>query len=289
MRTRWTLSAIGVAGLLSCSALAAAQPALPAALREMVETERDFARTALVKGIRDAFLEFFADDSIAFTPGVVSAKERLRSRPAQPASVQELKWEPRAGDVSASGDLGWLTGPATFVNHAAANPGPQYSNYLSIWRRQPDGRWRVLIDFGIQVPQPATFEPGFVRFRFDDRYHGSEDGSAAAGTLMVADRELNAAVARGAALAYSARLAPAARLNRDGIAPIIGPAAIGDWLGRNTPALAPHTTASFASQAGDLGYTYGTYEASEEKGAYVRIWTRDRSGRWWIVAEVMKR
>ncbi len=65
-----------VAGILiSWAAVAAAQPGLPESLRTMVETEREFARTALVKGVRDAFLEFFADDSIAFTPGVVSAKE----------------------------------------------------------------------------------------------------------------------------------------------------------------------------------------------------------------------
>ncbi len=282
-------SAAAVVVSIVCAA-AAAQAELPADLRAMVETEREFARTALVKGVRDAFLEFFADDSIAFTPEPVSAPARLRGRPAQPASVQELTWEPRVGDAASSGDIGWLTGPATLINHAAPNPAPQYSNYLSIWRKQADGRWRVFIDFGIDVPRPAAYEPGFTRFRFDDRYQGSEGGTAAAGTLMSADRELNAAVAtEGAARAYTARVAPHARLNRNAVAPIVGPGAIADWLASNTPALTARTTSSGASRAGDMGYTYGTYETSGEKGAYVRIWTRDGAGRWWIVAEVMKR
>ncbi len=292
MRTSHPFRAAAAAVLFSAAALAA-QPVLPADLGAMVETEREFARTALVKGIRDAFLEFFADDAIAFSPEPVSAKERLRSRPAQPPSVLELKWEPRLGDVASSGEIGWLTGPSTFVNRAAAAPAPQYSNYLSIWRKERDGHWRVLIDFGIDVPQPAQYDPGFTRFRFDDRYRGPDQDTAAAGTLLSTDRELNAALAAdGAPRAYAARLAPGARLNRNGVAPIVGAAAIAEWLERNTPALSARTTASFASRAGDLGYTYGIYElkgSEPETGAYLRVWSRDRTARWWIVAEVMKR
>jgi ketosteroid isomerase-like protein len=281
------------AALLFCTVAAAAQPGVPADLAAMVETERDFARTALVKGIRDAFLEFFADDAIAFAPEPVSAKERLRSRPAQPPSALELKWEPRLGDVAASGEIGWLTGPSTFVNRTTSPSAPQYSNYLSVWRKEPDGRWRVFIDFGIDVPGPAQYEPGFTRFRFDNRYRGPDQDAAAAGTLMSADRELNAALEAGnVSRAYAARLAPLGRLNRNGVAPLVGASAIAAWLEANTPALSARTTASFASRAGDLGYAYGTYEAKGDKpesGAYLRVWTRDRSARWWIVAEVMKR
>ena len=39
----------------------------PTGAQAMADTERDFARTAKTKGIRDSFLDFFAEDSIAFT------------------------------------------------------------------------------------------------------------------------------------------------------------------------------------------------------------------------------
>ena len=55
-----------------------AQSKIPPDLAAMAETERAFAKAATVKGWRDAFLEFFADDAIAFANGVTSAKERLR-------------------------------------------------------------------------------------------------------------------------------------------------------------------------------------------------------------------
>ena len=48
--------------------------------------ERAFAHTATLKGTRDAFLDFFADDAIALTPLPASAKERLRGRSSQPFS-----------------------------------------------------------------------------------------------------------------------------------------------------------------------------------------------------------
>ena len=85
-----------------------------------MNAERAFAKAATQKGIRDAFLEFFADDAIAFSPKPVSATERLRSRPSRPFSELELTWEPRTGDVASSGELGWLTGPSTFIDHTTA-------------------------------------------------------------------------------------------------------------------------------------------------------------------------
>ena len=39
---------------------------MPRDLVAMADTERAFAKTATVKGWRDAFLEFFADDAMAF-------------------------------------------------------------------------------------------------------------------------------------------------------------------------------------------------------------------------------
>jgi ketosteroid isomerase-like protein len=176
------------------------------------------------------------------------------------------------------------------VNRAAPKAVTSYSNYLSIWRKEPDGRWRVFIDFGISVPEPARYEPGFTRFPFEDRYRGQQATADAAGALLAADRELNDRIASdGAAAAYKARLTNASRLNREGFVPVVGPSAIAAWLGQHTPRLTARSGSSGASGAGDLGYTYGTYETAGEKpeaGAYVRIWMRNANGRWLVVADV---
>src|ERR1700752_1099687 len=231
---RRTVVLMGVA--LACvTGFVTAQGSVPAELAAMADTERAFAKAATVKGWRDAFLEFFADDAIALGNGVTSAKERLRQQPSTPFSVFELIWEPRLGDIADSGDLGWLTGPSTSINHAAKDSKPGYGCYLSIWRKQADSTWRVFIDVGAGAPEPVAFASRFNRINFGERYVGEKTGKDAGGkSLSDADRDLNDQIGtRGASAAFAGRITPASRIHRPGYAPFTGDDAILKWLGEN--------------------------------------------------------
>src|SRR5260221_4104564 len=100
----------------------AAEP--PTALTAMVEAERAFAKRASEVGIRDSFLEFFADDAVRFADAPGPAKAFFRGMTAQPPALVELTWAPRVGDIAASGEIGYLTGPATRSGHAHPPPAP---------------------------------------------------------------------------------------------------------------------------------------------------------------------
>lgn len=282
-------------GVTALSIAALGQPAaqMPSALESLANAERAFAKTATEKGIRDSFLEFFDENAIAFNPAPVSATARLRSRPARPFSEYELRWEPRTGDVAASGDFGWLTGPSTFIDHTSPTATPQHGNYLSVWRRQSGGPWRVFIDIGSEPPQPVTFAEGFTRFPFPSRYTGGERKAAGAATLLDADKALNARIStEGAAKAYSEVTTNGSRLHRSGFMPSIGTAAIRGWFDANASAMSASTGAADCADSADLGYSYGTYEVrvpSQQKGAYVRVWQRDGSGKWLLVADVVQK
>jgi ketosteroid isomerase-like protein len=279
----------GIAAALFSISIAA-QEAIPPALAAMADTEREFARTATVKGWRDAFLDFFADDAIAFAPDVIKAKDRLHKLPSRPFSELELTWEPRTGDVASSGDLGWLTGPSTSINHTTPEKKPGYGCYLSVWRKQPDGTWRVFIDVGAGSPSPVPFAPGFTRMPLASRYTAGGGREAAEKTLREADRELNAAItSQGSASAFSPRLTSSSRLHRPGTVPTIGQEAIAKWLQENAPSGSAQQTAVEASAAGDFGYSYGRFDMKGVKpssGVYVRLWSRDATGKWWLVADV---
>jgi ketosteroid isomerase-like protein len=200
--------------VFSIAAIAHPPAQRSSALDSLVSAERAFAKTATEKGIRDSFLEYFAEDSIAFNPAPISATARLRSRPGRPFSEYELRWEPRTGDIAASGELGWLTGPSTFIDHTSSTPTPQHGNYLSVWRRQQSGPWRVFIDVGSEPPQAVTFAEGFTRFPLTSRYSGPDGKAAGAGTLLDADETLNARIARdGAPAAYSTVTTSSSRLH----------------------------------------------------------------------------
>ena len=177
------LSAIAAAALVT--AFVTGQEAMPRDLTAMADTERAFAKAATVKGWRDAFLEYFADDALAIGLKATPAKEGLLKQPSTPFSDFELVWEPRLGDVAASGELGWLTGPSIATNHTVKDAKPRYGCYLSLWRKQPDGQWRVLIDVGANAPEAVPFAPGFTRMPFGSavyrrrRQEGSKRGFGA--------------------------------------------------------------------------------------------------------------
>jgi ketosteroid isomerase-like protein len=279
---------------LALSLVALRQPpeSIPASLQSLVEAERAFAQAATQKGIRDSFLEYFAEDAIAFTPLPVSATARLRSRPSRPFSDYELRWEPRTGDVAAGGELGWLTGPSTFTDHTDASAQPQHGNYLSVWRRQAGGPWRVFIDVGSNPPQPVTFAEGFTRFPLPNRYASGAGKGAGEASLLDADKTLNARIVTdGAGTAYAAVTTDASRLHRSGFMPSIGSRAIRAWLDANATGMTPTTGAVGCSDAADLGYSYGTYDLKGTRspaGAYVRVWQRDGRGKWLVVADVVQ-
>ena len=263
---------------------------VPPALVAMADTERAFAKAATVVGWRDAFLEYFADEAISLLPEVARAKDGLRKQPSTPFAVFELIWEPRTGDVAASGDLGWLTGPSTSISRKGTEARTAHGCYLSVWKKQPDGRWRVVIDVGANAPEPVAFAAGFTRTTISDPYKGQDGKTAAEKRLADADRELNEQIAAtGFAKAFDARLAQSSRLHRPGNVPPLGPPAIVKWLEQNAASGTARTIGVESAASGDFGYTHGRFEVREPKasaGAYLRLWNRDAAGRWWVIVDV---
>jgi ketosteroid isomerase-like protein len=59
-------------------------------------------------------------------------------------------------EVARSGDIGYSRGhyQVTWTNQQTRQPTTQYGTYLTVWQKQPDGRWRVLEDFMSPGPAP---------------------------------------------------------------------------------------------------------------------------------------
>lgn len=288
-----TIGALVTAGLMSAVGVGVAQePDGPAAaeLIKMVNTERAFVQRAQETNWRDAFLEFFADGITGFEGEDVKA--RLRSRPAPPKEL-EFWWEPRYGDIAASGELGWLTGPVRTHLPQGSGSKTDFSNYTSIWKRQADGSYKVIQDVGVSIPSLAPFPPGFTRAPVQSRYVGPEGGKTTEPGLRDADSRLTAALCRaGAAEAYADAAAPFARLHRDRVMPIVGREAIAAWSLTQPVWSAGETRFAEVAESGDLGYTLGSFaqpavgEKAAVTGYYLRIWSRDAQGRWHVVVDV---
>src|SRR4030081_2255218 len=73
------------------------------ALRAVVESEQNFARTGVERGIRESFLQFFADDSIIFAPEPKNGKKFYTNYEER---GQKLIWQPIFATVASSSELG---------------------------------------------------------------------------------------------------------------------------------------------------------------------------------------
>jgi ketosteroid isomerase-like protein len=265
---------------------------LPQALTQMVEAERAFAARALVVGWKAAFLEHFADDAVGFANGQAAlAKDQIRENPDPPAGL-ELRWEPRFGDVAASGELGYLTGPVRNILPTRNNGRPRHSVYASVWKRQRDGAFKVILDVGIDTPSAAPFPAGFTRAAVANRFTGDYDDTTP--PLGAADGVLNSALRSSPARAYRGRLAATARLHRPNVLPIVGEQNISRWLASQPSLAASDTRYTEAARSGDLGYSWGTYAVARrgrtaaQQGFYVRVWVRERSGQWKVAMDVLQ-
>ena len=261
---------------------------LPRALLQMAETERAFARRARETTVRQAFIDFFADDSVGFGPDPEPAREALRKRDTPQPPGFELHWEPRLGDVAASGDLGYLTGPAEYINPGKPNT---YSCYFSIWKRQAGGEFRVILDVGIGTPEKTPFAPGFLRSPALATWTGREPRDRSEASLLAAEKAFAAAIAsKGASAAFGEVMHEASRLNRPGMQPLTRQAAVA-WLAREVTEMSSEPMKVETATAGDLGYTWGKHSTKGPSGArnsyYIRVWTRKADGSWQLVSDVI--
>jgi ketosteroid isomerase-like protein len=294
--------AIVAAALLLLSLVAFSQERKPSpALASLVETERAFARMSIERGVRESFLAYFAEDGINFQPTPVKTRAAILSRPAPAVRPHvTLNWFPIFGDASVAGDLGFTTGPYILTDDTKKEP-PDYGCYFSVWRTQPDGAWKVVLDLGIPTPAldvspqaTSTFTPAKQTAWKSSR--AKVDTAGALAELRATERDFSMLSVRdGAARAFASYLIDDARFYRSGALPVSGASAIKDYLRQNVSKFSWEVIDAGVATSTDFGYTYGSYElipavgkvsGKTEKGYFARVWKRDARGRWRAVMNV---
>lgn len=120
----------------------------------LFQVEAAFAQDAAQHG-HDAFLTWFADDGVELDDGGgIVSKEEMRKQSPWPEGTS-LTWTPVKADMAASGDLGYTYGNYVFKHKDKT--GKQiidHGKYTSIWKKQKDGLWKVVVDIGNLSPNP---------------------------------------------------------------------------------------------------------------------------------------
>lgn len=268
--------------------------AVPSDLAAMVAAEYAFSNLSVQKGIREAFLIYLSDDAILFRPQPVTGKQLHQQRPASPAG---LVWWPIFADISRAGDMGCSTGPWEFKRDSTEVEPVAFGHFVSVWKKQADGLWRVALDGGSSHSRPETKVAGLdtvalMQVKSDPT--ASVDTSAARADLLEADRAFSTASAEsGFSEAFLKRAWGDVRLYREGEFPVVGEEAVRAALAGVSGELTWAPTAGGVARSGDFGYTYGfaQHRASDGNGGisestYMRIWKKNPVNEWNILIEV---
>lgn len=161
MKTRLILA---LAALTVPLALFAATPDKEKLKAELVSAEHAFNAMAQEKGILPAF-EHFAAPDVAFIdtdPRTFRGLEAVRRRMGDTPPGTKLTWAPLFTDVSDDGTLGYNYGRYEARSKAADGRDVVRTGFfLTIWKRQPDGSWKYVMDTGApdRPPPPAERKP----------------------------------------------------------------------------------------------------------------------------------
>ena len=142
--------------LAGCSARVPAPPAPAAARAALMAADRAFAAETAARGL-DGWMEYYAPDAARLYMGGTAVRGHAAIRAfdadlfADPAVG--LRWAPTDAGTFADGRHGFTTGRSALVRLGGAAPDTlRTGTYVSLWRLDADGRWRVLLDTGALDP-----------------------------------------------------------------------------------------------------------------------------------------
>lgn len=275
-----------IAGLLliSCSAavVAAAAETQPTSV---IEAEYAFAQSAKPLGVRGAFLKWLAPDSVICSPAPVNG---VASTAADQPNADTLEWYPSRSQTAGSGDMGYTMGPWKY--RSADGKAAAQGTFLSVWRKQPDDSWRVVLDCGVSHSKPDV-APAALKAAVLPL----SKAKPAAGwrqPIGTAEAQFTAAATANSKNALESFGADDIRVMARGV-----PVAVGIDAGQavlDSQKLGSVWGHVFATQSDDgtLGYAWGYIgEAKSEapSAAYVNIWQRASiDAPWKIVAQSLQ-
>ena len=113
----------------------------------------------------DGFSSFLADNvsTLRADKPVVRGKTAMQQewKPLLENKSISLRWQPISAEISKGGDLGYTVGSYTIsqTNEKASSIAGT-GKYLTVWRLQKDGSWKVEFDTGVPDTPPAPPKQG---------------------------------------------------------------------------------------------------------------------------------
>lgn len=134
-----------------------------------VEAERSTLRNAdaewsNVTGAKDVdgYVAAVAENGSILPPNtpILTGSEAIRQSAAEMMANPgfALGWKPTTVEVSTAGDLGYIVGTyESTLQDVQGNLVTDRGKYVTVWKKQPDGKWKVVADiFNSDLPAPTA-------------------------------------------------------------------------------------------------------------------------------------
>ena len=158
-----SLRLLSVVTLLSLASSLSAQSSAPKSFGDVAAQIRAMEHAMMVAGQEKGsagYMSFYAEDAVELPDGA----DALRGKAAIVKTMgfldnknNRLTWEPAYVDVAASGELAYTYG--TYEFHSIGKdgkPAVEYGKYATVWKKQKDGEWKVVLDTGNPSPAPTA-------------------------------------------------------------------------------------------------------------------------------------
>ena len=248
------------------------------AQNEIAIAEQAFAQMAKDSGTQKAFLHFLDSNSVIFHNG--KTHEALPVWKSLSDNSSLLLWKPVYTGMAASGEIGFSTGP---FEHRDTPTGPvnESGNYSSVWVKDKQGVWKVLIDLGMPY-KPSLFQKDWAQTVLS----GLLPATAGANWQLV-EQELITRYQQKGNKAFLPYLSGRSWFNIQGQPPLHTVKDIEAGLQQIPADLKFEYLGGAISAAGDLFYTYGVVDRNGNKENYLRVWGHEKAG-WKLLLQVLR-
>jgi len=118
--------------------------------RALGELDKQWSDAAGAKDL-DKVVSYYAGNALVLPSNAATAttKEAIRTiwKDILTAPGAKISWKPFKIEAAQSGELAYITGTYEMtMNDAKGKPAKEKGKYVEIFKKQPDGSWKVIVD-----------------------------------------------------------------------------------------------------------------------------------------------
>ena len=125
---------------------------------KLIKADQAFSAMSVEKGMKAAFIEYLDSNGVLLREGqlpIVGANA-IEYLIQQNDTGFTLNWQPESAFVAQSADLGYTYGVYALQPHSIDTI--LYGTYVSIWKKQKDGQWKLALDSGNEGIDSTDFD-----------------------------------------------------------------------------------------------------------------------------------